>query len=332
MKNKILLAVIVILAVGLSSAYAGNSNRIGTAGAQELLIPAGSRGAALGGSVVANSYGVDAIYWNPAGLANLLDGTEAMFTHLPYLADIDVEYAAVGTHIEDFGTIAVSVKAVNIGDIEETTEDFPDGTGRVFSPSLTVIGLTYARVVTTNVNFGLTAHVINESIFEVSATGFAFDFGFTYETRFRGLTLGFVMKNYGPDMKFSGRGFDRIPTDERRPVSSRNVGFELPTSINMGMAYNFLDSGPNFATVSGNFRANNQSHDSWQGGVEYAYDEHYFLRGGYTYSDQDNYIYGYCMGAGLIYELGDTELCFEYTWQESDVFDDNQYFTFKVQF
>jgi len=195
MKNKILLLVIVILAVGLSSAYAGNANRIGTAGAQELLIPAGSRGAALGGSVVANSYGVDAIYWNPAGLANLLGGTEAMFTHLPYLADIDVEYAAVGTHIEDFGTIAVSIKAVNIGDIEETTEDFPEGTGRVFSPSLTVLGLTYARVVTSNVNFGITAHVINESIFEVSATGFAFDFGFTYETPAVGLTACRQTKN-----------------------------------------------------------------------------------------------------------------------------------------
>ncbi|MCK4605710.1 MAG: hypothetical protein KAU35_00295, partial [candidate division Zixibacteria bacterium] len=132
MKNRILLFVIVFLAVGLSTAFAGNDNRTGTSGALELRIPCGSRGSAMGGSVVANSNGVDAIYWNPAGLAMLDGGTEVMFTHLPYIADIDVEYFAVGHDIEDFGAIGVSLKVVNIGDIYETTNDAPEGTGRVF--------------------------------------------------------------------------------------------------------------------------------------------------------------------------------------------------------
>jgi len=331
MNKKIFLFVIVILALGLSSVYAGNANRIGTAGAQELLIPSGSRGVSMGGAVVANSSGVDAIYWNPAGMA-YMEGTEAMFTHLPYLADIDIEYAAIATHIEDFGKLGVSVKVVDIGDMEETTEDYPDGTGRIYSPTYTVIGLTYARTITARVNFGITANMINEEIFEVSATGFSFDFGFTYETTFPGLTLGFVMKNYGPDMKFTGSGFDRNYEEEDRPTSSENATFELPTSINMGMAYNFLNSGPNSATLSGNFRANNQSYDYWQGGLEYAYDDRYFLRGGYNFSDQDGYIYGTTLGAGLNYNLGETQLSFEYSWTETDVFEDNQYFTVKVSF
>ncbi len=331
MKHKIFLLVMVILAVGLNSAYAGNADRIGTAGGQELLIPAGSRGAAMGGSVVASSNGVDAIYWNPAGLANL-QGTEAMFTHLPYIADIDVEYFALGTSIEDFGVVGVAVKVVNAGEWEETTEAFPDGTGRVFSPTLAVLGLTYSRALTARVNFGVTGNIIRETIFEVDATGFAFDFGFTYETKFPGLTLGFAMKNYGPDLVFSGRGFDRIPADEKRPASSRNASSELPTSLNIGTAYNFYSDDMSSATATANFRANNQSMDMWQGGLEYAYDQRYFVRGGYNYADQENWLYGATLGLGVMVPLGTTDLTLEYCWTQTEVFDANQYWTLKASF
>lgn len=341
MKNKLFLLVIVLLAVGLSSAYAGNSDRIGTAGGQELLIPVGSRGAALGGSVVANSNGVDAIYWNPAGLANL-EGTEVMFSHLPYLFDVNVEYAAIGTQIEGFGVLGVAVKVVNIGDMEETTEAFPDGTGRVFSPTLATMGLTYSRVLTANVNMGVTANIIRETIFEVDATGIAFDFGFTYSTKYRGLTFGFAMKNYGPDLTFSGRGFDRVPADEKRPASSRNAPSELPTSINIGTAYNFLSDDLNSATFSANFRANNQSMDQWQGGLEYSYDYKYFLRAGYNYANEKKWqeeedattkwLYGATLGAGVVIPVGTTDLTLEYSWTETETFDANQYWTLKASF
>ena len=332
MMNKTILLVLVLLAFGLSSAFAGNENRIGTAGAQELLIPAGSRGASMAGAVIADASGVDAIYWNPAGLADLSMGTEAMFSHLPYIADIDVEYAAVATGIEDFGTLGVAVKVVDVGEWEETTTIDPDGTGRFFSPSLTVVGVTFAKSLTNNINFGVTGNFIRENIFEVSATGFSFDFGFMYETRFRGLKFGFVMKNYGPDMSFEGRGFDNIAPNETRPTSSDNATFELPTSFNLGVSYNFLQNGANSATLTGNFRGNNQSNDHWQGGAEYAYDEKLFVRAGYNYSEQEGYLYGATMGLGAAIPVGNSTLTLEYTWTETEVFDSNQYYTIKFAF
>jgi hypothetical protein len=319
--------------MSLSSAFAGNEDRIGTAGAGELLIPAGSRGTAMGSAVIADVSGVDAIYWNPAGLADLYTGTEAMFTHLPYIADIDVEYAALGTGIEDFGALGVAVKVVDIGEWEETTEDYPDGTGRYFNPTLTVVGLTFAKSFTQSINFGVTANFIREDIFEVSATGVSFDFGFIYRTRFRGLRIGAVMKNYGPDMSFSGRGFERPSEDEaERPLTSENAEFELPTSLNLGVAYDFLESGMNMATITANFRANNQSYDYWQGGAEYSYDQKFFVRAGYNYSEQDGYLYGATMGLGAAIPVGNSTLTLEYTWTETEVFDNNQYYTVKFAF
>ncbi len=329
MRKNTILIVAALLLVAVQVPLAGNEGRSGTAGSTELLIPVGARGSSMAGAVVANSFGVDALYWNPAGLA-WLEGTEFMASYLPYIADINVTYFAVGKNLEDFGTMALSVKATSIGDMEETTTSYPNGTGSVFNPTLVVIGVTYARAVTTQVNFGLTANYLREDIFQVSASGFAFDFGFTYEPRWRGVTLGLAIKNYGPDVQFSGSGFET--QQGNKPLASTNAKSELPTSVNLGLAYNFVNQGLNSATLSGNFVSNNLTNDFWQGGFEYVRNERYSLRAGYNYSPNDEYLYGFALGGGLKFDLGETMLSFDYSWTETAVFSDNQYFTLTAGF
>ncbi|MEW5795197.1 MAG: PorV/PorQ family protein [Candidatus Zixiibacteriota bacterium] len=330
MKPRIVLSMAVLLALCISTAFAGNADRIGSAGAQELRIPYGSRGTAMGGAVVANTSGIESMFWNPAGLATL-EGTEAMFSYLPYIADIDQNFVGIATHIEDFGTIGAGVKIMSIGDIEETTQEAPDGTGRIFSPSLAVINLTYARILTANVSFGATAMFINEQIHEVRASGLAFDVGFLYNPGWHGVRLGLAMKNYGAEMQFQGRGFE-VPLEPRRPGSANAASFDLPASINIGMAYDFIDNGDNLATLTGNFAANTYSNDVIQGGFEYGYKGLYFIRGGYNYSQQDEWIHGATLGGGLTLEMGETRMTFEYAWNETEFFDDNQFFSVSIGF
>jgi len=64
-------AALILVAAALlgGTAWAGNIDRLGTAGAQELRIPVGTRGMGLGGSTVASNHGIESIYYNPAGLA-----------------------------------------------------------------------------------------------------------------------------------------------------------------------------------------------------------------------------------------------------------------------
>jgi hypothetical protein len=331
MNNKYLIMFLILLVVSLNTAYAGNVLRLGSAGGQELRLPVGSRGTALGGAVVADVTGVESIFWNPAGLANTT-GTEAMFSHQPYLADIDVNFVGVVTRIEDFGTVGFGAKIVSIGDIEETTEDYSDGTGRTFSPTLSVVSLSYARILTSNVSFGFSTMFINEKIFEVSASGIAFDVGIIFDPNWNGLKLGMAIKNYGPQMEFGGRGFDRS-LDGDRPSRPIVAPFDLPSSINFGASYRLYNQDKSTASLNGNFRSNNFSQDVWQGGAEYVFDEKYSLRAGYNYSDQADYIYGASFGGGLMFDLGGTAMSFEYTWAETgELFDANQYFTLKMQF
>src|ERR1051326_5723690 len=111
------LGLFVLILVVASLGYAGGTNRAGTNAAPELLIPVGARDIAMGGASVATSAGIDAIYWNPAGLARSTFGASAMFSHMSYIADIPVNYFAVGATFEGFGSLGFSLKSIGIGDI-----------------------------------------------------------------------------------------------------------------------------------------------------------------------------------------------------------------------
>ena len=67
-------------------------------------------------------------------------------------------------------------------------------------------------------------------------------------------------------------------------------------------------------------------------GAEYALNKQFFLRGGYVASNQEEYLFGPSLGAGVAFNVGDSRWNFDYAWSSSEFFDDNQYFTFMVGF
>ena len=159
--------------------YAGDPSRKGTTGAEELLIPVGARSIATGGAFLSNVTGLEALYYNPAGFSQT-KGTEAMFSFMTYIADIKINYFAIGTNLTDLGSIALSVKTLNFGNIPVTTVDAPDGNGSTYSPGYLTAGISFAKIITDRVSVGVNAKIINETITDVSATGFALDFGVQY--------------------------------------------------------------------------------------------------------------------------------------------------------
>ncbi len=172
MKNilKILLAFILVLAM---DAFAGGGKRTGTGGASELLIPVGPRGIAMAEANIATSTGIEALFWNPAGVALMQNNADVIFSHMNYIADIGVEYAAVAANFEGLGVLSFSIKSLGVGDILVTTTENPDGTGETFSPTFIVAGLSYSRQLTETISVGLTGNFISERMADVSASGFA---------------------------------------------------------------------------------------------------------------------------------------------------------------
>jgi hypothetical protein len=313
----------IVLVAGLATA---ESTKMGTAGAQELRIPVGARGTSMSGSVVADVTGIEALYWNPAGAA-WGTGTEAFVSYRGYLADMDLSYFSVLSNF-GVGTIGVSAKVLSLGDIYVTTEDDWDGTGEVYSINIPVLGITYARALTDRVSFGATGMYISEEVLQSRAHGVAFDFGFQYVPGWRTLKMGLVMKSYGPRMEFSGPDFEKSildPEDDPeaayRKWSLTSANFELPSSFHFGLSYVFDMGESGTTTVGATFQSNNFSQDEYRLGAEFNMHERLYVRAGYTFCDQEDYLYGATLGVGTRFNLGRAKASVDY----SHMFVDNYF-------
>ena len=339
-QNIKLLITVLLIITGIfpTRATAGSDARQGTAGAQELLIPHGSRGTALGGAVVADVKGGEAMYWNPAGSA-YLSGREVMFSHLDYIADMKYTYFGALVPAGIFGNIGINVRVLDVGDIIVTREDAPDGTGEIISPEFITLGFVYSRQVTDRVSFGTSLNIIREKIINETANGVALDVGFQYRPGLGGLSLGVVLKNLGPTMKFNGGDLDnavRLPGDNiqagTKSVRLTLAEFELPSYIQFGTSYNWEWSHSKSVIFSSSFRNNSFSQDELNGGIEVNFSDLIFLRGGYSHSSDTNYLYGPTFGFGLNLKLGSSRLSVDYSIAQTKYFANNQWITFKLLF
>ena len=343
MKNISRLLIIIFALLLALDVYAGGGNRTGTGGAAQLLIPVGPRGIAMGESNIATSYGIEALFWNPAGVARMGNSsTDVMFSHMSYIADIGVEYGAVSTNFEDFGVISLSVRSLSIGDILVTTVQDPDGTGAIFSPQMLTAGLSYARQLTERISVGLTANFITETLGDVSATGIAFNVGVIYSdlANINGLSFGIVMKNVGPQMQYDGSGLLTLAEvqDYSRPPQYYKIeaaSFDLPSTFEIGLGYKPVIDEMNSLQFSGAFQNNNFSSDEYKIGAEYGYNETFFARLGYQTAPQissENYIYGFTAGVGVNLNLEGVGIKVDYAYRDTEYFDGNHIFALSLGF
>ena len=268
-----------LLLVSMSVVHASGGSRNGTGGAAQLLIPVGAQGIALSGANIASIKGLEALYWNPAGISHSNYGVEATFSHMSYIADIGVNYGAVSFDIEGFGVVALNLKTLGVGDINVTTVQNPDGTGQTYTPQLFTAGLTYARNLSDRISVGLTGKLISEELGHVNSMGVGFDIGVMYNGLggMDGLSFAIIMKNLGPQMKFAGSGLNVIASADgySRPNQYYTVeaaSFELPASLEIGFAYSPTINEKNALSFSSTFQNNNFAGDQYRLGAEYTYD------------------------------------------------------------
>lgn len=338
MKKLLLMFTTLLVATSL---YAGDVARKGTTGAEQLLIPVGARGIATGGSFLANYHGLESIYYNPAGL-DVVPRTEAMFSYINYLADINISYFAVGTTLGDFGSIGFDLKSLDFGDIPITTVEFPDGTGSSYSPTFLTLGLTYSKVLTDRISVGANFKLITERIENSSATGFAIDAGVQYRFS-ESLMIGAAVKNIGTNMEYSGQDLTSrtqipgtIPGATSGSYQIVTESFQIPSFFQASLTYALNFNEQNNLLLAGGYTANNSLEDIANFGLEYGFMQTFFIRGGYNFlvENTEDYIYGFTFGAGIDYKVGgDLGFGFDYAFREvKDFPSSNHVFTIKLNF
>ena len=337
---KKLLTLITVLAF-CSSLYAGDVARKGTTGAEQLLIPVGARGIATGGAMLATLTGLESLYYNPAGLDRHRGG-EAMFSYMSYLADINISYFAASSNLGEFGSIALSFKTFDFGDIPVTTVEFPDGTGETYSPTFMTIGLSYSKVLTDRISVGTNFKLISEKIVNTSATGFALDVGVQYQFN-EALFLGASVKNIGTNMTYSGQDMQHsteIPGTQlgTQPGVFEVVAedFQIPSYFELSLAYKFDFNEQNNLLLASTFTNNNSFEDNLNFGLEYAFMNTFFLRGGYSMlmENNDQSTFGFSVGAGVNYDFGsELGIAVDYAFRDVQDFPEpNHIFTVKLAF
>jgi len=342
---KRLLLILLILGFSAVETFGGGQNRAGTAGAPELRIPVGARYLGMSGSAIANVSGLEAIYWNPAGVDLSTTDANAIFSYRQYIADMSMNFAAVSGRLGELGSLGLSFRSLNIGDISVTTMDQPDGTGQIISPSYFILGLTYSKQLTDRISIGTNFNVISENIDRASSTGFSLDFGVQYNNLFdvQGFAVGVVVKNLGPTMTFSGNGLYVQANDAG---SSRGPTFlqfaaasaELPSEIGIGLSYKRQFEQDHNVMIAGTFQNNNFTYDDYKLGLEYNFKELVYIRAGYLFSPQSsdetpNIWQDYTLGFGInTREFSSIDLSVDYAYVPAKYFDANNVFALRFGF
>ena len=341
---KRLLFIAVLISFATLAVYAGGQNKAGTSAAPELLIPVGARYIGMGGSPVAIAKGLEAIYWNPAGVDLVQKTANILFSYRKYIADINVNFLAVSAKF-GFGSFAFSLRAFDLGDIPITTMDEPDGTGEIFSPTYFVAGLTYSRRLTDRIAVGATINVIHESWARVSATGVGLDFGVQYHNLFLvpGLSIGVAVKNIGVPMRYGGSGLwvEATALNSERGLTFYKVEaaeFDLPSVIEIGVAYNLMLGESGSLKFAGTFQNNNYAYDEYRVGFEYSFRDIFFVRAGYLFAPRatnttPHIFQNFTAGAGLHFgNLGGLDLSLDYAYVPVKFFTSNHVFSLKLGF
>lgn len=289
MKKFLQFAFIMIFLFTCTISYAGNPDRQGEAGAAELLLNPWARSAGFHSMNTASVFGVEAMRINVAGIgrienrelrignARLYDGSSLGLNALGY-----AQKSKNGK-----GAFAISLNAVDFGDIQITTTDLPEGTGGTYSPGFFNLGIGYARTYDNKISVGILFRFVSEALPSVNATGFALDAGVQYvsgeKDNFR---LGISLRNIGTPMSFGGEGLaikNSAPDGQPYELtfSSRSQKFEMPSLLAIGISYDFYFAGDLRFRTLGNFTSNAFSKDQIGGGAELTFKEKFSVRAAY---------------------------------------------------
>ncbi|MEE9429866.1 MAG: PorV/PorQ family protein [Melioribacteraceae bacterium] len=334
---------IVLLLLLFSSTIVGQGGvtKTGTTAAKFLSIGVGPRANAMGGAYSAVANDASSMYWNPSGIA-FVEKFQGIFTYTQMFADVNLNYFGIVIPTGEMGNIGISVTALNIGEMDVTTELRPEGTGETFSSGSYAFGLSYAKFITDNFIFGATFKYIKEDIFNSSAEGIAFDIGTIFHTPFYGVKFASSITNFGTKMNITGDDliirYDQDPTtrgnNETVDAKLSTDFFELPLRLQIGLSKDFIFAEGQRLTIATDANYPNDNNQWVNVGGELAlFHELVSLRAGYKAIFLDESQEGLTFGFGLKYDQSNSlAIQVDYAFQKLEYLDNTHSFGIMLSF
>jgi len=341
-----------------------DNTAFGTTSAEFLLLGAGARGAALGNSFAAIATDPTALYWNPAGVAEMTR-PGFTFSHYAYVAETRYSWGGVAFPFNDGqSTIGFQFGTFGFGEQPVYTIATPEGDGTTYNVNEAFAGVTYAQNFSDRFSAGITGKYINDQLADSKASGFALDFGTGFHALIaeKPIRASFVIANLGSTLVHTGTGLDvnvnrpappgqeDLPQDPQ-PARYQTESFGLPVVFRIGLSYDFVSSASSRLSVLGNFEQPNNANPTGGGGLEYALMDigqsgfTVMARGSYDYKSDNNFkqdptaeagftstypsegLDGLALGGALAYARGDLFISLDYAYRHLGTLGGTNYFS-----
>ena len=184
--------------------FADDNDKVGSVAFKFLNIQTDARTAALGGTA-AQASGAGAMFSNPAGLAGSSMGLSAGMSQ--WLVETSIMSVGIAMPIAG-GVIGLGVVSVDYGDMmrsgwgEESGQFiFQPNQDGAFTAADMSLQVSYGKSLTDKFSIGGSVKMISQSIDDVDISGTAFDIGMQFNTGYKGVRMGAVISNFGPDVE-----------------------------------------------------------------------------------------------------------------------------------
>ncbi len=285
--------------------------KVGTAGAQFLELGVSARAIGMGEAFLSICDDASAVYYNPAGLAQLMQ-REVLFTHISYPAEIKYDFVALAFPTPRFGGVwGVGFCMLNAGDMDYTDYPVAFYPTQTFTAKDYALSLSYARNLTDRFGLGITLKIIDELYDTERATGWAADVGTLYDTGFKGFKVGMMVSNFGPDLKLISESYP------------------LPMNFRFGGVLDLFRGENHSAVFAVEGNHPNDNMEKFNTGVEYCFKDFFSLRFG-NYFEYD--VGGISAGGGLRLNISERELSFDYGYHDMGYLESTHRFSVGVVF
>ncbi|HYE58824.1 MAG TPA: PorV/PorQ family protein [Rhodothermales bacterium] len=307
-----------------TAAGAQDMTKAGQAGMTFLKVGVGAGPAAMGGAYVGSGGDALALFWNPAGIAQL-SASSLSLNETQWLAGTRQHAVGAAVPLGRWGVLGVSATVMDYGTLHGTTigaggssEGFEYEETGDFRVSEYAIGLGYAYAITDRFSVGGQVKHVASSLgtseilvgeaaqtIKNETAAFAFDLGTQYRTAFNGLTFGMSVRNVSGEVAFPHMFED----------------FFTPLVYSFGVSMEVLPAamrGTHRMVVAADALHPNDGAERLHTGVEYSFQDRVFLRGGVRFNDD---VETFSAGAGLRTRLGPTGLRLDYAATAMRYFD-----------
>jgi hypothetical protein len=293
----------------LNNGFAQENLKLAQSGLKFLSVVSDARAAAIGETMTSLQVGSCALFFNPAGMAEMSSLVDVTASTNQWIADIK-HYTfsfAVSPAGGDYGVFGLSVQSVNYGDFYGTVVNTSaplmyDDTG-IFQLNALAVGFGYARKLTDRFCIGgqirwvhqnLGSSVVPEFVTSADTSGIdtikafrdntmtplVFDFGVQFKTNIKSLVFGMSIRNFSREVKYA------------------EEGFQAPLVFNLGVSMNLLDLIEEPAEEQAVYMSLDASHyrdhpEEIKVGLDYRFMNMVSLRAGYVSSnDESSFSYG----------------------------------------